>query len=550
VGVALVALNACMDDSVADLKQRAEAAERLVAVLTDQLRAAELRDRAAEERDRAMQAQIRQLTALVKAMRKQLNELLGERDKADKFVASEVAVEAEATKPDLSPPKTTAAKPEPPPPPPERKDQPRPKQKPVRRADPAPSAEHETRTTPVDACGKCRSADVRPVGAETSVRVEYVRAHVRVVRQERATCQCRSCGAFTTAPAPPTAVPGGIMSASLLAHIAYSKGFLHLPLNRIAEDLALLGVNFASATMSDAMHHLSTLLGGVSRAIKEELFSRGLMWFDGSGIKVLQPGEKGKHLGQIAVYSDAEAAVYDYTPTKHGSHAATFLRVDREDSFAGYLHADAASTANVLYRSGKIKECGCWYHARDLFVAARVSAPEHAAEAIAWISALFEVEHEADQANDTPELRLARRHRDTKPVLAGFVKWMAAVADNYSVEEELPKAIRYVRNHWVPLNRILEDGRIHLTNNRAERDLAPLGRGRKSWLHAGSDAGGTWLADVYTIVETCRREGLDPYDYVVDVLPKLSVVRENRGRRAADLTPNAWKRARESRAPP
>lgn len=339
------------------------------------------------------------------------------------------------------------------------------------------------------------------------------------------------------------------MSPSTLAHIGYSKGYLHLPLSRIADDLALLGVEFSSGTMSDAMRHISGLVGPVNDAVKDELFARHLMWFDGSGIKVLQPGEKGKHLGQITVYSDAEAAVYDYTPTKHGSHAAAFLRVGQEDAFEGYLHADAASNANLLYVDGKIKECGCWYHARDMFVEAMGSAPEDALVGIAWIAALFAVEHEADDAGDTPVQRLARRRRDSKPVLDGMVKWMAEAVGRYSYEEELPKATRYVHNHWEPLNRFLEDGRIHLTNNRAERDLAPVGRGRKAWLHAGSDAGGTWLADLYTVVETCLREGLDPYVYLLDVLPQLSTMPANRGRRAADLTPKAWKAAHPPRAP-
>ncbi len=312
----------------------------------------------------------------------------------------------------------------------------------------------------------------------------------------------------------------------------------------------MLGADFAKATMSDAMEHISTLAEPVVEAIKNELFARKLMWFDGTGIKVLEPGKKGKHLGQITVYSDAEAAVYDYTSSKHGSHAAAFLRVGEENAYKGYLHADAASNANLLYKDGTIKECGCWYHAYDMFVEARTSAPDDANAGIAWIAALFQVEHEADEANDSPEQRLARRLRDTKPVLDGLVKWMAAAEVGYSYEEELPKAVRYVRNQWIPLTRILEDGRIHLTNNRAERDLAPVGRGRKAWLHAGSDSGGEWLGDLYTLVETCRREDLDPYDYLVDVLPKLSAMPVNRGRRAADLTPNAWKRTRLPRGPP
>jgi transposase len=535
------------------LLERALAAERRVAELTEALREAERR---ADQRSREAAAQIRQLTALVKGMQKQLAELLRDRPTSDKVAmpasSDDSVVEAAPGKPEEPPPKHVSGTPRsaPPPRPPERRQPKAPPQKPVRRADPAPKAPHDTRITPVDRCGKCGSDDLAKVGAQSATRLVYVRAHVRVVEEVRETCRCRRCEAFTTPPMPPTAVPGGMMSASMLAHIAYGKGFLHLPLSRIADDLRLLGVDLAKGTMSDAMRHVSTLVRPVADAITDSLFASGVLWYDGSGIKVLEPGEKGKHLGQIAVCSNAEAAVYHYSPTKHGTHGAEFFRVGKKNAYRGLLHADAASTSNLLYVDGNIRECGCWYHARAMFVEARPGAREDADAAIAWIAALFQVEHEADDAGDTPERRLERRHRDSKPILDGFVKWMAEAQQRYSTEEELPKAIRYVvRNQWVPLNRFLEDGRVHLTNNRAERDLGPLGRGRKAWLHAGSDEGAARIADVYTIVETCRRQELDPFAYMVDVLPLLSTMPANRGRSATDLTPKAWKARRKGPGP-
>ena len=521
------------------------------AVLREQLRAAEQRHADTVAQNRALQAQIRQLTALVKGMQKQLEELLRDKSgKAEKIdlaallATSEVLAPADEPEKLIEPAKPSRSKLEPLPPPPDRKPPARPRQKPTRRPDPAPDAPHDTKTTPVEACRKCGSADVAKIGQESARRVHYVRAHVRVVDEIRDTCRCAKCGTFTTAPLPPTAVVGGVMAPSLLAHIAYSKGALHLPLARIAEDLARLDVHFAKGTMCDAVKHISRLEEPIVDAITDEAFAEGMLWFDGSGIKVLEPGERGQHRGQIAVFSTARAAIYHYSPDKGGEHAAAFLRIGTSRAFRGYLHADAASNADRLYEDGTIIECGCWYHARDKFDDARGSAPIDAENAIAWIAALFEVEHEADAAGDEPEQRLERRRRDSVPVLDGFLAWTAEVYDGYSPEEELPKAIRYVRNHLVALRRFLDDGRIHLTNNRAERDLGPLGRGRKAWLHAGSDEGGHRLANIYTIIETCRREDIDPFEYLVDTLPLLSTMKANRGRSAADLTPAAWKRRR------
>lgn len=539
-----------------ELTQRAEAAERRVAELTEQLREserrAEQREQAAASRDKALQAQIRQLTALVKGMQKQLADALRAAHDPKKVTpADETAI----IKPENLGPrgKSTESTKRPPPPkldtPVDKKAPPTPKLTPRRPVDPAPHLPHDKTTNDVAACQRCASTDLAEVHRETSRKLRYVRAHLRVVEEERQTCRCRDCGAFTTPQMAPTAVPNGAMTASLLAHIVYSKCCMHLPLDRIAEDLGRLGVRFASGTMCDAMGHAASRFGPVRDAIVDDLFASGMLWFDGSGIKVLEPGEKGQHLGQLTVFSNDDAIAYHYTPTKHGDHFAKFLRVGEKNGFRGYLHADAASNANLLYADGAIIECGCWYHCRDKFVDARASSPDDAEIGIAWIAALFEVEHEADRAGDTPEARRDRRRRDSQPVLDGFLAWMASAEGQYAPEEELRKAVRYSRNHWMALTRFLEDGRIHLTNNRAERDLGPVGRGRKAWLHAGSDVGGERLAVLYTVVGSCLRIDVDPFAYMADVLPQLSTMPANRGRKIADLVPKAWKARKASVAP-
>jgi transposase len=184
-------------------------------------------------------------------------------------------------------------------------------------------------------------------------------------------------------------------------------------------------------------------------------------------------------------------------------------------------------------------------HARDKFEAAMASNPAAATEAMAWIGTLFDVEDEAKKARDTATARRARRKRKSIPLLRGFYRWMRAMQPRFPPDEELFKAIQYCKNHWCALTRFMTDGSIPMTNNIAERELGPIGRGRKNWLFAGSDEGGIWLAKLHTVVRTCGRLAIAPDEYLAWVLPKLSDLPINRGKgHLATLTPMACAEAR------
>jgi transposase len=241
------------------------------------------------------------------------------------------------------------------------------------------------------------------------------------------------------------------------------------------------------------------------------------------------------------VYCNESLTLYAYSENKEGRHMADFLGVGRPDGYTGWLVADAANNMDQLYREGRIQECGCWYHARDKFDDAAPGAPGAAAEAKAWMGTLFDVEKRADSARDTPDERLARRKRESIPLLREFYRWMNRTQHRYTPDEELYKAIAYCRNHWCALTRFMTNGAIPMTNNVAERELGVIGRGRKNWLFAGSDAGGQWLAILHTVVRTCQRLSVAPMAYLAWVLPQLSDLPVNRGKGTlASLTPMAY----------
>ena len=362
---------------------------------------------------------------------------------------------------------------------------------------------------------------------------------VRRIEIEQWFCEC--CGAKHRAPMPPVAVPNGSMTAGMLALIAYNKCALHLPLVRTGVHLATLGVELASSTMCNAMGHVAKLVDCIYDRIVARLFAGPLVMVDGTGMKVLQPGETGTHRGQFVVYCNEELTVYDYNPSKHAHYFETFLRVGEHDEFKGLVVADSANNMGCLDAEERTR-CGCWQHARENFKKARVGAPVEAEEAIAWIGTFFDVEHRAEEEGDSPEERLARRRRETVPLMEGFERWAAATQHKFDPDEDLWKAIQYLTNHRTALRQCLSDGRIPLTNNLAERELGVVGRGRRGYLFAGSDASGEQLAKLYTILRTCQRMAVAPWDYLAWVLPKLSDLPVNRGKgHLNSLTPWSYR---------
>jgi transposase len=404
--------------------------------------------------------------------------------------------------------------------------------------------EEEQRPVDLNKVECCLTPLLQEMDPIVQERRDLVKAHTRVHRLvlHRAECQC--CGAVHTAETPPVAMPNGSMTASLLAHIVYGKCGLHLPLARIIEGLTAMGMPIPKSTMSGVMRHAADLLTPIVDRIVAALFASDLLHLDGTGIDTLHPGEVGKHRGQVAVCCNEQLTAYIYSKDKAGKHFVEFLGVGKDDGYKGLLVADAANNMDRLYGQG-ITECGCWYHAWSKFDDAKAGSPATAAEGKAWIGTLTDIDAAAEKAGDTAAERLARRKRDSIPLLRSFYRWMRATQSRFDPSEELYKAIQYCFNHWCALTRFMTNGRIPMTNNLAERELGPIGRGRKNWLFAGSDDGGTWLAKLHTVVRTCIKLAIAPNEYLEWVLPKLSDLPVNRGKGHLEtLTPMAYAAAR------
>jgi transposase len=223
------------------------------------------------------------------------------------------------------------------------------------------------------------------------------------------------------------------------------------------------------------------------------------------------------------------AAVFFYSRDRAGDHPERHLA-----GYAGILQADAYAGFNRLYAGdrspGPIIEAACWAHARrkffvlaDITAKARGSPPvlaPLALEAVKKIDAIFDIERELNGLS--AEERLSVRRSRTMSLVASLEDWVRAERARLSRHAEAAKAMDYMLKRWASFTRFLDDGRICLTNNAAERELRGIALGRKAWLFAGSDRGGERAAIMYTLIQTARLNGVDPQAWLADVLASVN----------------------------
>jgi transposase len=230
------------------------------------------------------------------------------------------------------------------------------------------------------------------------------------------------------------------------------------------------------------------------------------------------------------------AAAYFYSPDRRGEHAQAFLT-----GYAGVLQADAYSGFGQLYAPGRpagaITEAACWAHARrKFFEIAELKKAPIAIEAVRRIDALFAIERAINGM--TAEGRRTVRAERSRPLVTALEAWLREHRAKLSAKSEVAKAIDYLLKRWPSFTRFLEDGRICLSNNAAERAIRGIAVGRRNWTFAGSDAGGRRAAAIYTLIETAKLNDVDPRAWLADVLTRLP---DHPALRLHELLPWAWK---------
>src|SRR6202022_3287680 len=218
--------------------------------------------------------------------------------------------------------------------------------------------------------------------------------------------------------------------------------------------------------------------------------------------------------------TDPPAAAFHYSRSRAGEHPQVHLA-----GYVGLMQADAFDGYNQLYKAQRkpapILEAACWSHGRRKFVdLVKQGEAPIASEAVRRIDMIFEIERNIN--GKTPEQRLAVRRERSRPLIAELEIWMRQQRALLSTKNDTAKAINYSLNRWAAFTRFLDDGRVCLSNNAAERALRGIALGRKSWLFCGSDRGGRRAAPMYSLIETAKMNDVDPQAWLADVLARIA----------------------------
>jgi transposase len=408
-----------------------------------------------------------------------------------------------------------------------------------------PFPEHLPRERVVEpgpsACQCCGSARLRKLGEDVTETLEVIPRQWKVIQHVREKFTCRDCEKISQAPAPFHVIARGWAGPSLLAVILFEKYGQHQPLNRQAERYAREGVPLSLSTLADQVGACCAVLSPLIERIEAHVFAAERLHGDDTTVPVLARGKT--DLGRCWVYVRHDrpfggpappAAMFYYSRDRGGAHPVRHLA-----GYAGILQADAYSGYNKLYeadrRPGRIIEAGCWVHARrPFFVLADIHANARrkaegktadvisplALEAVRRIDALFEIERSIN--GDSAERRRAVRQELSAPLIADLEAWMHEHRPKLSRGNDLAKAMDYILKRRAAFTLFLDDGRVCLTNNAAERALRGIALGRKSWLFAGSDRGGQRAAAMYSLIVTAKMNDVDPQAWLADVLARIA----------------------------
>jgi transposase len=405
------------------------------------------------------------------------------------------------------------------------------------------------------ACSCCGSDRIVKMGEDVTETLEVVPRQWKVIQTVREKFTCRQCEKISQPPAPFHPTPRGWAGPNLLAMVLFEKFGQHQPLNRQAERYAREGVDLSLSTLADQVGACAAALAPIHALIQTHVLGAERLHGDDTTVPLLAKG--GTRTARLWTYvrddrpfaGDAPpAALFYFSRDREMAHPNRHLA-----GWKGVLQADAYGGYNDLYRGdrdpGPVESALCWSHARrkffelaDIKEKARKRKPAHdispvALEAVTRIDAIFDVERGINGLDAAA--RLEARQRLVRPLVDELHDWMRTERDTMSRHNPVAKAIAYMfkADRWETFTRFLEDGRICLTNNAAERALRGVALGRKSWLFAGSERGGDRAAFMYSLIVTAKLNDIDPQAWLADVLARLPNMTASQ---VPDLLPWNW----------
>lgn len=443
--------------------------------------------------------------------------LLDESVEAD-IAAVELELELLRTKPKASPPQ-------------------QPKRAPLPAHLPRTSFHHEPDSTTCK-CG----CELQRIGEDVSERLDYTPGVFTVERHLRGKWTCAKCETLIQAPVPAQIIDKGIPTSGLLAQVLVAKYADHVPLYRQESIFARAGMPLARSTLAEWVGVCGLQLQPLVDALKEEILNHSVLHADETPVAMLTPGKKKTHKAYLwaycpGVFEDLKAVVYDFAASRAGEHARAFLQQD-DRPWTGKLVCDDYGGYKASFAQGVI-EVGCAAHARRRFFELHASTKSAVAEqAMKFFGELYEIEREVRDL--TTDARLAIRQQKARPMADALHAWMIAHRLRATDGTALARALDYSLKRWAALTRYIDDGQLPIDNNWVENQIRPIALGRSNWLFAGSLRAGQRAAAIMSLVQSAKLNGLDPYEYLKDVLQRLPT---QKVRLVGELLPHRWRAA-------
>jgi transposase len=368
--------------------------------------------------------------------------------------------------------------------------------------------------------------ELKEIGEDVSEQMDIVPAQMKIIETIRKKYACPICEqGVKIAPLPAKPIPKSIASAGLLAFIAVSKYVDALPLYRLENILLRAGVGLSRSTLSLWMIKVADLLMPLFNLMEEELLTRSYLCCDETRVQVLKEvGKKPTTLSYMWVRGThgpgPPIVLFDYDPTRSAQVPLRLL-----EGFGGYVQVDAYQGYDEFFRknSGAIR-VGCLAHVRRKFeqsLKASKDTKGKATEGLSFITKLYQIERYSKNLNHSEKELFQVRQNKSKPVLDKFRTWLDAHKDSVAPKSLLGKAILYAHNEWPHLIRYVENGALRPDNNFVENAIRPFAVGRKNWLFSDSVGGAKASATIYSIIETAKANGLEPYWYLRKLFEEL-----------------------------
>ncbi|MCC6581797.1 MAG: IS66 family transposase [Phycisphaeraceae bacterium] len=444
----------------------------------------------------------------------QLKLLLGELDQPSSLMASEGAAPLEA----VTPPRRTSASRRP------------------RCPDNAPVVTEVLDPGVVSA----NPSAFRQIGEEVSEQFDYEPGYVLRRRTVRRVWVKRGelDGVPLIAPLPPKLLERGILAPGLLAHILVGKYHDHLPLyrqQRIFNDR--YGLYLPRQTMARGVELAATWLEPIVQEITREQLARGYVQIDETPVKDLSPGLGHTAQGYFwAMRTPGADTVYHWAAGRGHEHLLDII----PESFRGMVQCDAYGAYRTMLRKRPgVELAGCWAHVRRKFHEAFVQ--KEATVRNGWIlhqiGHLYAIEQRLRKSRAGPDLRAAIRAAESRPLLARLKRALTILQPKHLPQSLTGKAVGYALGQWDLLEVFLGKGQLEIDNNLVENAIRPAALGRKNWLFIGAEDAGWRSAVIYSLVQSCKAHGVEPYAYLKDVLTRLPTMTNHQ---IPTVTPRAW----------